>query len=327
MAGVRRARDVHVGGAVIGNPLVAIRNVVQPVIVGDARRVHGQLLAHLSRATDGRLPGGRTVGCLLLDSKVNLIRGRAGQRCLVPRVVLEGDPHLDGLAYVVGHQGVGIARRIRDVRVRTAVVGNPLVGERSVFQPVRIGDAEGVRRERLAYVRRSSDDRFAGGGVVGCLLLDSKADRLRRLAGQGLLVPVVVGETALHFDGFAIVGCYEGIGGVRRTRDVRVRGPVVSYPLVAVGNVGQPIGVGNAGGVRRQRLSYVRRSSDGRRSGGRVVLGGLGRLRSRYVDKFGPYAEPDGVDGFHAVGVKLIGYNVGVGVLGRGAARVVHVYE
>ena len=54
----------------------------------------------------GPARGRRVGGLLLLDRKADLIRRRAGQRCLVLRVVGDDDPHLDGIPLVVGHQRV-----------------------------------------------------------------------------------------------------------------------------------------------------------------------------------------------------------------------------
>ena len=80
-----------------------------------------------------------------------------------------------------------------------------------------------------------------------------------RSAGQRLLVVSVVGEAHLHLDGLALIGIYQGVGRTSGVLDVRVRTTVVPYPLVAVGDVGQPVSVRDVRGVRgvrRQRLPH-----------------------------------------------------------------------
>ena len=199
ISGARSPRDVRI----VAQPLIAVGDVGQPVRVGDARGVRRQHLAHLGRAGDGRFPGcGRVGSPLLLDSKANRIRGRTGQRCLVPRVVDDGDPHLDGLALVVGHQRIGGIRLARDVRIGGSVIGNPLVGVGRVVQPVVVGNAGSVRREQLPNLGRPADGRFAGGPIVG-----RRRDCSRSLTDQGFPVVGVVGEGHTHLDGFALVGC------------------------------------------------------------------------------------------------------------------------
>ena len=68
------------------------------------------------------------------------------------------------------------------------------------------------------------------------------------LAGQLLGVAAVVGEADPHLDSVALVGLYQGVGGVRRPCDVGVGRPVVANPLVAelvqLG-VAQAVGVGD----------------------------------------------------------------------------------
>ena len=59
---------------------------------------------------------------------------RAGQRLLVGSVVGEAHPHLDRLANVVSHKGVGGGGLALNVRV----VSQPLVAENSVGQPVLV---------------------------------------------------------------------------------------------------------------------------------------------------------------------------------------------
>jgi hypothetical protein len=78
-------------------------------------------------------------------------------------------------------------------------------------------------------------------GGAGC-------PRLRAVAGQGLVVAGVVGEGHPHLDGLALVGGDQGVGGVRLPCYVGVGAVVAPDPLVAVGNVVQPVLVGDAVG-------------------------------------------------------------------------------
>ena len=55
-------------------------NVVQPVIVGDARGIGGEGLSHLKRAGYGRLPRGRCVGLLLL--RAGHLQGERRRQCV-----------------------------------------------------------------------------------------------------------------------------------------------------------------------------------------------------------------------------------------------------
>ena len=127
----------------------------------------------------------------------------------------------------------------------------------------------------MAFLRRG------GGKAVRpvCRLLWSGGSRFhssRRRAGECLFVARVVGKAdTLTLMVVALVGVGQRVGAARRARYVRVRRPVVPYPLVAVRNAGQPVGVRDAGGARRQRLPHLRRPADGRRSGGRRVGGCL----------------------------------------------------
>ena len=102
-------------------------------------------------------------------------RRRAGERLGMAEVVVEAHPHLEGLAQVGVDQGVGARILARNVGLR-AVHPNPLVRVGGAGQPVRIHDAGGDRRQRLAHLGRARDGRRArrrgvggaggGGGVV-----------------------------------------------------------------------------------------------------------------------------------------------------------------
>ena len=144
-------------------------------------------------------------------------------------------------------------------------------------------------------------------------------------AGQRLPVVSVISKADLHLDCLALIGFNQGVARPCGMLDVRVCTTVVSYPLVAEGHIGQPVGVRDARGVRRQGLPHLGVAADCRRTRGRCVLGGFGRLRRSYIDKFGPPAEPDGVYRRHPVGVKHIGCHVVVGVLGSSTSCVIYV--
>ena len=87
----------------------------------------------------------------------------------------------------------------------------------------------------------------------------------------------VVGEGHLDLEGLAQVGVDQGVGARILARNVRLVRAVHPDPLVRVGGAGQPVGVGNAGGDRRQRLAHLRRARDGRRA----RRGGVRRSRER----------------------------------------------
>ena len=67
----------------------------------------------------------------------NFLRGCAGARFLVSRVVGERYSNPDGLSQVVGDQRVGGTRGSVDV----SVAGQPLVAERGIGQSVSVRDA------------------------------------------------------------------------------------------------------------------------------------------------------------------------------------------
>ena len=146
---------------------------------------------------------------------------------------------------------------------------HPLVGDGGVGQPVGVGDAHGVRRQLLSVLQDALYRRAAGAGRVGTF-----RNSLRDLAGQRLRVVPVVGERDLHLDGLAGVAIAQGVGGAGRALNVNV----VGHPLVSEGRVVEPVGVGNARGVRRQRLTYLGGAADGGSAGGR----GVGRRSRRH---------------------------------------------
>ena len=169
------------------------------------------------------------LGCLGLPGlRRRRSRGRAGQRLFVGSVVGEGHPHLDRLANVVSHKRVGGGGLALNVRV----VSQPLVAEHGVGQSVLVGDARGVRRQRLAHL-----DRTADGGRSRCKAVRPGRHRRRRRAGQRLFVGSVVGEAHPHLDRLANVVSHKRVGGGGLALNVRV----VSQPLVAENSVGQPV--------------------------------------------------------------------------------------
>ena len=89
---------------------------------------------------------------------------------------------------------------------------------------------------------------------------------VRRRAGQRLGVAGVVGEAHRHLDLRALVVRHQRVGACRRLGDVRLGGGVSGHPdpLVRVADVGQPVGIHDGGGVRRQRLPDLRRARDRR---------------------------------------------------------------
>ena len=133
--------------------------------------------------------------------------------------------NLDGLALVGLGQGIGLARSSRYV----GVGGEPLVAKDGVVEPVGVGYADGLRRERFPNLDDPGD-----GGHTRSRVIGQASNRIRCRAGQRLLVARVVGEGDLHPDRLALVGSNQGVGGVRRIRDVRVRRSVIGNPLIAV---------------------------------------------------------------------------------------------
>ncbi len=110
--------------------------------------------------------------------------------------------------------------------------------------------------------------------------------RPRRRAGQRLGVAGVVGEAHPHLDRRALVGRHQRVGARRRPGDVRLGAVVHPDPLVRVADAGQPVGIHDAGGVRRQRLPDLRRARDRRRARRK----GVGRRAHRDVES--PLTDP-----------------------------------
>ncbi len=261
----RRPGDVRL--SVVGghpDPLeagigVRKKGVRQPVHIHDVTHRRRQRLPDLRRARDRRRARRGGVGRRRDDR-----RRLAGQRLGVAGVVGEAHRHLDRHALVVRHQRVGARRRPGDVRL--SVVGghpDPLeagigVRKKGVRQPVHIHDVTHRRRQRLPDLRRARDRRRARRGGVG------RRDGRRRRAGQRLAVLGVVGEAHLYLDRRAQVVRHQRVGA-RHRPDVRIA--VVGGhpdPLVRVADAGQPVGIHDAGGARRQRLPDLRRAGDRR---------------------------------------------------------------
>ena len=68
--------------------------------------------------------------------------------------------------------------------------------------------------------------------------------------------------------------------------------PSFSYPLVAVGNTGQPVGVSDARSVRRQRLAHLGRTANAQCAGGRAVRGAPGTAGPAGPAAPGPATSP-----------------------------------
>ena len=118
------------------------------------------------------------------------------------------------------------------------------------------------RRQRLPDLRRARDRRRARRKVVV-----RRRDGLRRLAGQRLGVAGVVGEAHPHLDRLVLVVRHQRVGACRRRQgDVRLVAAVHPDPLVHVVDGGQPVGILDVCGVRRQRLPDLRRARDRRRA-------------------------------------------------------------
>ena len=167
--------------------------------------------------------------------------------------------------------GQGVTGTGGPVDVRPS--SHPLVGVRNVVQPVLVGDCRRIRRQRLVYLGRAADGGRSRGFAVGC-----RSYCLRRHAGQGLGVVPVVGEGHLYLDGLSLFPVGQGVTGTGGPVDVRPPG----HPLVAVGNVVQPVLIGDCRRIRRQRLVHLGRASDGGRARCRSV--GLGRHCRRHRD-------------------------------------------
>ena len=137
---------------------------------------------------------------------------------------------------------------VRDVGGRAVALGG---GEEQQPELVARGQAGGLE------VPARGDRGGGGGGSNG----------RRRRAGQRLGVAGVVGEAHLHLDRRAQVGIHQRVGARRRRGDVRL-GVVGGHPdpLVRVADAGQPVGIHDGGGDRRQRLLDLRRAGDRRRA-------------------------------------------------------------
>ena len=132
------------------------------------------------------------------------------------------------------------------------------------------GPAEGDRHLDPADVLPSTEtaDRHDGRA--------RRRDGRRRHAGERLGVVGVVGEAHLHLDRLALVGRHQRVGARRRAGDVRLGAAVHLNPLERVADGGQPVGIHDGGGDRRQRLPDLRRAGDRRRARRGGVRGGAG---------------------------------------------------
>ena len=111
------------------------------------------------------------------------------------------------------------------------------------------------------------------------------------VASQRLGIARIVGEGHDHLDGLARVSRHQGVCGVRCAEYAHVARPAAGDPLVGEVRVVQPVGVRNAGGLRRQRLAYLGSARDGRRTCGRTVFIGTlraGHSRGRRVRELPP---------------------------------------
>ena len=137
---------------------------------------------------------------------------------------------------------------------------------------------------------------------------------------QGLLVAAVVDEGHSDLDGLPLVGGYELVGRVGRLLYIRIGCSVTGYPLVGERFAAQTVGVGNARYVRRQRLAHLRRATDSRRAGGRVV----GCRRRPGPHPFRCLACPGLVADAYPVLVLHALFRALIGISGIGAAGVLH---
>ena len=143
---------------------------------------------------------------------------------------------------------------------------------------VALGGGEEQQPELVARGQAGGLEVPARGDLGGG---DGGSNGRRRRAGQRLGVAGVVGEAHLHLDRRALVGRHQRVGARRRRGDVRLS--VVGGhpdPLVRVADAGQPVGIHDGGGDRRQRLPDLRCAGDRRRA----RRGGVGRRRDDDIE-------------------------------------------
>ena len=92
--------------------------------------------------------------------------------------------------------------------------------------------------------------------VIRIVWLGRGRHRLCGRAGQRLAFASIVGEGHPHQDVQTAVGRHQGVGRSRLAGDVDIRTTVSHNPLVAVGYVGQTVGVGNCGRGLEIRVAY-----------------------------------------------------------------------
>ena len=104
------------------------------------------------------LPGGRIVG-----DRLDRLRRGAGEGFLGPRIIGEGNPHLDGQTFIFFSYRVAAACRSLDV----GAGGDPPVGEGGVLQAVQVRYARRVHAQRFPHLGGAGDDGLPGGRIVG----------------------------------------------------------------------------------------------------------------------------------------------------------------
>ena len=154
-------RDIRVRRAVDAYPLVGVARAGQTVCITDPGDIHAQRLTDIECPNDYRQACRRVVGRPGYRSR----RG-AGQTLGVTVIIGEADLNLYGLPLVVVGEGVGLSGGPGDVRVRGAVIANPLVGVTHSCQTVSVTDPGGVRSQCLPDLLRARDGWQAGGGLI-----------------------------------------------------------------------------------------------------------------------------------------------------------------
>ena len=137
---------------------------------------------------------------------------------------------------------------------------------------VGVQEIEVCRGERAGrvLVRRDRPVRRRG---KGCWPPPRRPPSPSLVSVSGLLASSVKAHP--HLDRRALVGRHQRVGARRRPGDVRLGAAVHPDPLVRVADAGQPVGIHDGGGNRRQRLPDLRRAGDRRRARRR----GVGRRR------------------------------------------------
>ena len=152
-------------------------------------------------------------------------------------------------------------------------------------------DADAESAETIVIAASHGENSIGSATVTGdaAAAIETSVGRAathrRRFADERLLGPPVVGEGHLHLDRPARLGRGQHVALAGGAFDLRIRAPVVREPLPGVGRAGEPVGVRDACGRRRQRLAHPHRPGDPRQAGRwRVDL-------RRGVVRHGPVAE------------------------------------